>query len=150
MINLLLCGDTVSAFMLWVLLSKFSGCGCFHFGLGCHFFHSANQPIVKKKLRENIEWLDQVCRDDGPYYAFFEWTLSEVSLWSVEHLKVFPLITWQTCLPTFWSLNVREFQNIFLFFTKVVSYFEKFEHKILFSIMFLRYFSLEILQQILM
>ena len=37
----------------------------FDFWLGSYFFHSVNQPMILKKLREKVEWGDQVYKDDG-------------------------------------------------------------------------------------
>ena len=46
---------------------NYPGQGWFDFWPGCYLFHSANQSTILKKLRETIEWGDQVYKDDVTY-----------------------------------------------------------------------------------
>ena len=64
----ILCGDTVSAFMLWVPFSKLPRTWLVQLLAGMLFFHSDNQPIIQKKLQEKVEWGDQVYKDDDIAY----------------------------------------------------------------------------------
>ena len=88
------------------------GTGCFEFRPWCYFFHSANQPMILKKLREKIKWGDQVYKDDGYAYQFIHF-LNHRSLYNTFSPIVFvssPYIVWK------WKHLKNKNHRISLFF----------------------------------
>ena len=61
----LLCGDTLSTFMLWVQLSKLLGVWLLRLPVGMLFFSTCQPAHDLKKVAENMKWGDQVHKDDG-------------------------------------------------------------------------------------
>ena len=58
-------GGPILALMLWEQLLKLLRPWLLCLLARMLFFHSANRPMIQKKLRENIECGDQVYKDDG-------------------------------------------------------------------------------------